>query len=126
MSENNTENQLSPLAQVARSYWDHETRGDLEGVLDHFTETATFKAPGHELSGKSQIKSFYQEIMGAYASMHLEMRRVIEAGNLLVVEFGFKYTRHDKSTGYAEGCNVFEMQGNKINVLQCYFNPAEY
>jgi ketosteroid isomerase-like protein len=126
MENTMSSNNLSQLARVARSYWDAEARGDLEEVLSHFTDSATFKAPGYTLSGREEIRKFYIEILDAYAEMRLDMRRVIESGHLLVVEFGFHYKRHNEETGYTEGCNVFTIVDGKIDALQCYFNPAEY
>ena len=114
------------LAEVARSYWDTEGRGDIDGVLDHFAESATFAAPGFSLKGHEEIRKFYEEIINAYASMRIEFLNTIETGDNLVVEFGFHYERHNGEKGYAEGCNVFTIIDGKIQRLRAYFNTADY
>ncbi|MBF0196846.1 MAG: nuclear transport factor 2 family protein [Planctomycetes bacterium] len=116
----------SERLEHALSYWKHETSGDLQGVLDHYAEDATFKAPGYDLSGKQEIKKFYETIMGSYATMKVEDLRTVEKGDDVVVEFGFNFERHNGEKGYAEGCNVFTIKDQQIKRVRAYFNPSEY
>lgn len=111
---------------LAKSYWRAEADGDLETVLEHFAETARFTAPGFDLRGRDGIRRFYEQMMGGYASMRIEVLRSMESGDDLVVEFGFHFTRHSGGEGYAEGCNVFTFDGNLFTRVCAYFNPADY
>ena len=116
----------SPRLKVALSYWAAEVRGDLPAVLDHFASDARFTAPGSLLRGRSEIAQFYKKIMGAYKEMRVEALRTIEAGDDIVVEFGFHYTRPNGAQGYAESCNVFTIRDDRIGRLRAYFNPTDY
>ncbi len=116
----------SSRVKVALAYWAAETCGDLPAVLHHFAPDASFTAPGFSLRGQTEIAQFYQKIMGTYKQMRVEALRTIEAGDDVVVEFGFHYTRPDDTHGYAEGCNVFTIRDGRIGRLRAYFNPADY
>lgn len=116
----------SPLLKIARAYWDAESRGDLDAVLEHFDNDAVFTAPGCQFNGRREIAAFYRKIMGTYKAMRIEVRRTVENGNDIVVEFGFHYTRQDGTHGYAEGCNVFTIAGSRFTRFRAYFDPADY
>jgi len=46
--------------EVAESYWRAECARDVEAVLGHYTEDATFAAPGWSLRGHDEIRLFYE------------------------------------------------------------------
>lgn len=111
---------------VALAYWKAEAAGNIPEVLGCFAEEARFTAPGFDLTGRENIRVFYEKIINAYKSMRIEVRRAVEKDDDLVVEFGFHYERHDGTSGYAEGCNVFTLRDGRFVRVRAYFNPADY
>ena len=40
---------MSKNLEIVKSYWSKETAGDVDGVMEHYTDDATFKAPISDL-----------------------------------------------------------------------------
>ena len=112
--------------KTALSYWKAEMAKDLATVLDHFSSDATFEAPGIRLKGREEIQSFYQGIIGNYASFNIKAVHQIPCDRNAAIEFHFTYTRMNGESGEAFGCNVFTVKNRKITRLRAYFNPADY
>jgi ketosteroid isomerase-like protein len=111
---------------VALSYWEHECRGDIDGVLRHFAPDAKFAAPSVQLRGRGEIRSFYERMGSSYAEMQVSPRGIIESGDDLVIEFTFRYLKPGGERGSAEGCNVFNIRDGLIRRLRAYFDPADF
>lgn len=111
---------------IIKSYWKAEGEKDLEKILTHFTEQASFSSPTMELKGKENIKEFYQGMIDNFKKIDVVPSHFLEQGNEIAVEYSCKLVKPDGREGVARGFNLFEISDNKIEKIRCYFNPNDF
>ena len=118
---------MSKNLEIVKSYWSKETAGDIDGIMDHYTDDATFKAPISALcEGAAAVRAQYEAMAGGCKSFECVPQRWTESGNRIAVEFNLNFVNHDDTSGTAAICNVFEIRDDKIQSLRCYFNPGDF
>ncbi len=117
---------MSKNLEIVKSYWSKETAGDVDGVMEHFTEDATFKAPISELcEGADAVRQQYAAMLSGGVDFNCQVVRYTESGNRIAVEFNLNFTTPECKSGTMAVCNVFCMRDGKIESLRCYFAPSD-
>ena len=113
---------MSKQLELAKSYWQAESERDMEKILSHF---AVFISPTMELTGRSEVRKYYEGVMESFGSVSVTVENSVEQGNQLVVEW-----KAVLGSGAYErtvlGCNVFTIENNQFARLRVYFNAPDF
>jgi steroid delta-isomerase-like uncharacterized protein len=61
---------------------------DLNPIGDLYTEDAEFTWPGvPTISGRQAIIAFYAQMLGAFPDVHVTLKRIVEQGDAVAVEY---------------------------------------
>lgn len=71
---------------VVKSYWAAEGSKDLAGVLKHFAENASFRAPGVQLDGRENIRQFYEGVINNYRQVEVKPTHWLAHGDEIAME----------------------------------------
>ncbi len=116
---------MGEAEQVARSYWAAESDRDLGGVMKHYNDTATFSAPGYDLSGKDQIVRFYQESFARFPRLSVEIGHVTGGGANAAIEWRATFRGPAGDNVFLHGVNVIETADGKFQHMRVYYDPQE-
>jgi len=81
-------------AKLAKEAYDLFSKGDLNGLVQHFADNATFLAVpnGETFKGRNEILGFIGNFKTAFPDMNLDVKRQIACGDDVVTEFVAKGT----------------------------------
>ena len=116
---------MSDAENVARSYWDAESARDLNRVMDHFNEDASFSAPGYDLRGKAEILRFYQESAARFPGLSVGIGPVTGGGNNAAIEWRATFTTQSGRKAFLHGVNVIETANGRFQNVRVYYDPLE-
>lgn len=108
------------LIQQAADAW---LTGDAKAFAALFTPDGEFVVPGDQYIGRSAIQRVAAEFAAGHASVQIEIRRILVAGDQAVVEWYWQ--DRDDRTGkitQAEDAIVVDFQGNYIRRWREYID----
>ena len=81
-------------AKLAKESYHLFSKGDLNGLIQHFAENATFTPmpTGETLNGRNEIMGFIGNFKTAFPDMTLDIKRQVACGDNVVTEFVAKGT----------------------------------
>ncbi len=112
--------------EIVKNYWAAESRKDLSRVLAHFAPDAEFVSPTMRLSGRDNIRKFYEGMVNGFQEISVTPVNTIEQGANIAVEYECRLVRLSGEIRNARGFNFFEIRDGVIQSLRCYFNPADF
>ncbi|MGW7601515.1 nuclear transport factor 2 family protein [Streptomyces antimycoticus] len=112
-----------PVA-VARSYWAAESDRNLEGVLRHYHEDATFTYPGGVLKGHDQISGYYRDSGERFPGLTVEIGNALVDGTHAAIEWTAVMTGPDGVGHPLRGVNVVSVEEGRFREVRAYFDPA--
>lgn len=111
--------------EVARSYWAAEHDHDLEKILSHFAEDAEFTSPTMVLTGRGEIRRYYENVLANFGSVEVTVENHLEQGEQLAVEWK-AVLGGDDGERTVLGCNIFTIRSDRIARMRVYFNAADF
>ena len=114
---------VQALVQKARHAW--LTR-NADEFVNLFTANGKFITPGNRCVGPTEIRHAFTDYAAAYDEVQIDIRNVIQEGNLILVEWDW----HDreKATGkrtQAEDAIAIDLEGGKIRRWREYIDVVE-
>jgi ketosteroid isomerase-like protein len=110
-------------------------RGDIQGLLDRYHESAEWIGPASEFvpfagsfHGKAEIGRFFALLDAAVKPLHFEPQKFIAEGDTVVVTGTSSWMARQTGRSYdSPWVHVFELQDGKVMRFQSYFDtgPAE-
>ena len=115
--------EIQALVRKARHAW--LTR-NADEFVNLFTDYGEFVVPGKRCVGPTEIRHAFTDYAAAYDEVQIDIRSVIQEGNLVLVEWDW----HDreKSTGrrtQAEDAIAIDLEGKKIRRWREYIDVVK-
>ena len=110
--------------EVAESYWAAECRRDIEAVMAHYREDATYQDAGGLLRGQTEIRTFYEQSMRDYPGLEVTILREFSGSpDTAALEVYAVLIDHDGRRFRIRGLNALTVRDGKILSLRCYEDP---
>lgn len=111
--------------EVARSYWDAETKRDLDAVMEHYHEDAVLWAGPASFSGHAEIRSFYEQSAAEYPGIErVTITRDITNGNEAAVEWESVMIDPAGERHPLRGTNLVVIEDGRFREVHSYYDPA--
>lgn len=118
---------MSPTPrEVAESYWRAQESRDVERVLAHFHEDATFHPPAGPLVGHAQIRTFYDGMNDNFPGLDVRIVREISSGDEAALEWEADLIDQDGRRLPICGVNLVRIRDGKFASVRAYFDPATF
>jgi len=117
---------MATIEQITRSYWKAEETRDVDAIMDHFAEDATWVGPGDiTLTGREQIRRFYADTGREFPGLEVEVVGVVGDERAAALEFQAVLIDHDGQCHPLRGVNVMQGDGERITSLHAYYDRAQ-
>ncbi|MDH3705098.1 MAG: nuclear transport factor 2 family protein [Acidimicrobiia bacterium] len=102
-------------------------RGDIDAILDAFTDDAVYhNMPMEPAEGKEAIRAFLESFLGVMAeSITFEFHHQLVQGDLVMNERTDTLVMNGTEIALPV-MGVFEMEGDKIRAWRDYFDAAQF
>ena len=117
----------SPRA-VSASYWEAECRRDIDAVMRHYHDDATYEDAGGLRRGHAEIRAAYEESARAFPGLEVEIGREFhgDAQGSGALEFDAFLIDHRGRRHRGRGVNVVEVRDGRFVSVRSYEDqPAE-
>jgi len=113
----------TPL-EVAESYWAAECRRDIDAVMAHYNEDATYQDAGGFLSGHVGIRGFYEGSMRDYPGLEVTILREFKGTpDSSALEVYAVLVDHEGRRFGIRACNILTVRDGRIASLRCFEDP---
>ncbi|MFI5227187.1 MAG: nuclear transport factor 2 family protein [Candidatus Limnocylindrales bacterium] len=110
--------------EVAESYWAAECRRDIDAVMAHYHEDATYQDAGGLLRGKAEIRGFYEASMRDYPGLEVAILREFPASpDTSALEVYAVLIDHEGRRFVIRGLNALTVRDGQIFSLRCFEDP---
>jgi len=130
---------VGQAADVAKSYFEKLSNGDVDGALDLCADGSEFVSPMGVMHGRDEIKPFLAGFDQAFPGARFDVGRIVESGDHVAVE-GVYRGKHggpmmlpDGTTLDATGREIaapyvtmFEVSGGKIRSERPYWDMGGF
>lgn len=116
---------LSPRA-VAESYWLAECSRELDAILAHYHQDATFSPAGRTLQGHDEIRTFYQDSIDRFPGLECTIVHEVSNGAEASLEWEAVLIDHDGVRHPLVGVNVVQVSGGKFECVRAYFDQSTF
>ena len=114
-----------PNEELARSEMEASLRGDLEGMLDHYSDDVVFHYPGHNVlsgshQGKEGIREFVRRIgdlLGEEGTFDRTLHDVLASDDHAVELVTVDARRSDGRTAHWNASVVMHVRGGRISEI---------
>lgn len=116
---------MGTLQRIAENYWRAEESRDLDAILTHYRPDAELIVPEMgRLSGRGQIKKFYELSIQRFPGLQVDILRGFENGNEGAFEWRATFTDHAGRPMVLQGVNVFTITEGMFHSVHVYYDPA--
>jgi ketosteroid isomerase-like protein len=112
--------------EVAESYWRAEESRDVERVLAHFHEDATFHPVAGPLVGHAEIRTFYDGMGDTYPGLEVRIVHEVSSGHEAALEWEADLIDHDGKRFPIRGVNIVKVSDGKFTEVRAYFDSASF
>jgi len=112
--------------EIINSYWAAEADKDISKMLTYFDEDIIIRTLTDEVSGKENIIAFYDGFIKTYDETGITITNSVEEGDRIAVEWTGRFVRKTGEVKLPKGCHVFAFKGERIRMINGYFNPADF
>lgn len=106
---------------LARSYWDAESRRDLTGVLRHYAEDAVLRIQGRTYRGKAEISTFYEANFAEFPQLEVEIVHDVTSREEASLEWEAVFTDRQGRRYAFSGVNVVRFENGLLTAVRPYF-----
>jgi limonene-1,2-epoxide hydrolase len=117
---------ITPAAQLIDQFMSTWERGDVDEMLDYFTDDAVYhNIPMAPAVGKPAIRELLSQFLGAMEGLQAVVHRQVADGNIVM---------HERTDHFSLGprpmslqiCGVFEVVDGRINAWRDYFDMTPF
>jgi ketosteroid isomerase-like protein len=110
--------------EVSESYWAAECRRDIDGVIAHYNEDATYQDARGLLQGHAEIRGFYEGSARDYPGLEVTiLREFVGSPDSSALEVYAVLTDHEGRRFEIRGLNALTVRDGRIASLRCYEDP---
>jgi limonene-1,2-epoxide hydrolase len=122
------EHEMAGNAQITDSFIKAWCDLDIEAIMDHFTEDATYAnipmGPPHV--GKANIRAFIEGFLGSATEINFIVHNQVEGANGIVMNERTDILQLGDNRVELPVMGVFEFEGGKISAWRDYFDMAGF
>jgi ketosteroid isomerase-like protein len=111
--------------EIAERYWQLEAARDLDGVVRQYHSDATFRAPGWDLHGHDQIRTYYEDSARTYPHLEVDIVSEITVGDETALEWEAVLIDPSGGRHPLTGINRIRVKDGLLYVVHAYFDPAQ-
>lgn len=117
---------MSTPREVAESYWAAECRRDIDGVMAHYQEDATYQDGAGLLRGQAAIRQYYEASVRDYPGLTVEILREFPATpDTSAFEVDAVLTDHHGGRSRIQGLIAITVRGGRMAAIRCYEDPLK-
>lgn len=110
--------------EVSESYWAAECRRDVDAVLAHYHEDATYQDAGGLLRGHAEIRQFYEQSARDYPGLEVTiLREFVGSPDSSALEVYAVLIDHEGRRFRIRGLNAMTVRDGKLASVRCYEDP---
>jgi len=115
---------LSAPREVAESYWAAECRRDIDGIMTHYHQDATYQDGAGVLHGQAAIRGYYEASARDYPGLTVEILREFPATpDTSAFEVDAVLTDHQGARSRIQGLIAITVRDGKMASIRCYEDP---
>lgn len=115
---------LSALA-VCDSYFQAESRRDLEAVVAHYADDATYVHPdGSRSDGAATIRAFYASVFGRLDAIDVRRVDIVGGPDRAAVEWRADVVDRAGIVRHLRGVNIVAVEDSRFTEVRAYFGEA--
>ena len=109
---------------VAESYWAAECRRDIDAVMEHYTDDATYQDGAGLLTGPEAIRHYYEVSIGDFPGLEVTiLREYVAAPDTSAFEVDAVLTDHQGARSRIQGLISIRVRDGKMAAIRCYEDP---
>lgn len=108
------------IRQLAESYWAAEERRDVDAIVAHYHDDATYQDGGGRWSGVDAIRAFYRSSVAAYPEIRVSLLDDFPAAAGCAVEFHAVLRDRDGRSWVIRGVNLFRVHDGRFTSVRSY------
>ncbi len=109
---------------VSESYWAAECRRDIDAVMAHYHDDATYQDAGGLLRGHAEIRTFYEASARDYPGLEVTILREFPGSpDASALEVYAVLIDHGGRRFEIRGLNVMTVRDGKFPSVRCYEDP---
>jgi ketosteroid isomerase-like protein len=109
---------------VSESYWAAECRRDIDAVMAHYHEDATYQDAGGLLRGHAEIRTFYEASARDYPGLEVTILREFPGSpDASALEVYAVLIDHGGRRFEIRGLNVMTVRDGRFTSVRCYEDP---
>ena len=117
---------MNATREVAESYWAAECRRDVDGVMTHYHEDATYQDGAGLLRGQAAIRQYYEASARDYPGLEVEILREYPASpDTSAFEVDAVLTDHQGARFRIQGLISITVREGKMASIRCYEDPLK-
>ena len=107
--------------EVSESYWAAECRRDIDAVMAHYHDDASYEDAGSLRPGATEVRAAYELSARDYPGLEVTIVREFTAGeDASALEFDAVLIDHDEQRFRVRGVNVVEVRDGKFVSVRSY------
>jgi len=109
--------------EVSESYWAAECRRDVDAVMAHYHDDATYEGPDGLRRGHDEVRAAYEESVHAYPGLEVEIVREFPQGDWSALEFDAVLIDAAGRRHRVRGVNVVRVRDGRFELVRSYEDP---
>jgi ketosteroid isomerase-like protein len=110
--------------EVSESYWAAECQRDVDAVMAHYHEDATYQDAGGLLRGHAEIRQFYEKSARDYPGLEVTiLREFVGSPDSSALEVYAVLIDHEGRRFRIRGLNAMTVRDGKLASVRCYEDP---
>ena len=126
MARGQTEQQME---NAAHTYFERVTNGDVDGILELFTDDAKLVNPvtgAAGIQGKAALRVFYEKLTTSLVDYTAAATDIIIEGNKLIAPLHLEGKMADGKPLVMDNLNFWTFENGKFKVLRIYMDTYPY
>jgi len=111
--------------EVSESYWAAECSRDIDDLMAHYHDDATYEDGAGVRRGKDEVRAFYEGSARDYPGLEVRIVREFPAGDQSALEFDAVLIDPEGRRFRVKGVNVVEVRDGKFAWVRSYEDPLK-
>jgi ketosteroid isomerase-like protein len=110
--------------EISESYWAAECRRDIDAVMAHYHDDATYEDAGGLRRGRAEVREAYEASARDYPGLEVRIVREFGGGeDASALEFDAVLVDHQRRRFRVRGVNVVQVRDGKFVSVRSYEDP---